>query len=90
MIISISKLLCAVRIPKMKQTEDASPTLNKFGRSQLQEPLLCCTHTVQNGCFIAQNTPEDKQASLATVQAHVCTKQPEQTLNADLIEALLE
>ena len=68
-------MLCAVKTPKMKQTENASLSLNEFGRSQLQELLLCCTHTGTNGGFVAQNTPdsENKLASLAAVQAHVCT-----------------
>ena len=78
-IIPLSELLCHCQNPKNEANERH---ITDFGRSQLQEQLLCCTHTVKNGGFISQNTPEDKQASL-----HRCMfatkKQPGQTTSSE-------
>ena len=60
-IIPLSELLCCCQSPK---NEANGRRITDFGKSQLQQQLLCYTHTVKNGGFISQNTPEDKQASL--------------------------
>lgn len=52
---------------------DSHPTDQMCTTSCLEELLPCCICTVKNGGFV-QNTPKDKQASLAAVQAHVCKK----------------
>lgn len=60
-VIPLSELLCRCQSPK---NEANGRRITEFGKSQLQEQLLCCTHTVRHGGFISQNPPEDKQASL--------------------------